>query len=107
MGHYAKVVSGKVVNVIIAEPEFFETFVDDTPGEWVKTSYNMLGGVYYDPETNQPADDQSIIDGDEARMRKNYASIGGCYDGTGFYLEKPEEGDWTLNSETYLWEEDE
>ena len=28
MGHYAKVVNNKVVDVIVAEEEFFETFID-------------------------------------------------------------------------------
>jgi hypothetical protein len=32
MGHFAKVVDGKVVQVIVAEPEFFDTFVDTSPG---------------------------------------------------------------------------
>ena len=40
MAHYAKVLDGKVINVIVAEKEFFDTFVDDTPGEWIQTSYN-------------------------------------------------------------------
>lgn len=106
MAHYAKVIKGKVTTVIVAEPEFFDNFVETEPGEWVKTSYNMQGGVYIDPQTNSPASDQSIIDGDEARMRKNYAGINWNYDGTGFYPPKPEEGNWTLNPTTYLWEEE-
>ena len=28
MGHFAKVVDGKVTQVIVAEKEFFDTFVD-------------------------------------------------------------------------------
>lgn len=103
MSHYAKVVSGVVTKVIVAEAEFFDTFVDDSPGTWVKTSYNMRGGVYYDPATNAPAADQSVITGDEARERKNYAGIGFNYDGTGFYPPQPYNS-WTLNSTTYLWE---
>ena len=71
MAHYAKVKNGIVTRVIVAEAEFFDTFIDDSPGKWIKTSYNMIGGVYYDPETNQPSEDQSVIDGDEARKRKN------------------------------------
>ena len=47
MAHYAKVINGIVDQVIVAEPEFFDTFVDSSPGEWVKTSYNMSGGVYH------------------------------------------------------------
>ena len=49
MAHWAKVVKGEVVKCIVAEAEFFDTYVDNTPGRWVKTSYNMYGGVHYDP----------------------------------------------------------
>ena len=59
MSHFAKVLDGKVVQVIVAEPEFFETFVDSTPGTWIQTSYNTRGGVHYDPATGQPSADQS------------------------------------------------
>ena len=40
MAHYAKVLDGIVTTVIVAEAEFFDTYVDDTPGEWIQTSYN-------------------------------------------------------------------
>ena len=75
MAHYAKVESGIVTKVIVAEPEFFDTFVDDSPGKWVKTSYNMYGGKYLD-ENNNVAADQSVIAGDEARERKNFEPPG-------------------------------
>lgn len=97
MAHFAKVVSGVVTQVIVAEPDFFNTFVDDTPGKWIQTSYNTYGGVHYDPATGQPSSDQSKA------VRKNYASIGYSYDGTGFYAPQPFPS-WTLNSSTYLWE---
>ena len=42
MAHFAKVLENKVVNVIVAEPEFMESFVDSSPGEWIQTSYNTL-----------------------------------------------------------------
>ena len=61
MAHYAKVLDGKVINVIVAEKEFFDTFVDDTPGEWIQTSYNTRGGIHYQPNTNTPSDDLSLI----------------------------------------------
>ena len=32
MTHYAKVKDGIVEQVIVAEAEFFDTFVDDSPG---------------------------------------------------------------------------
>ena len=105
MAHFAKVVDGIVTKVIVAEPEFFNTFVDDSPGSWVKTSYNMLGGVYYDPSTNQPAADQSVIAGNEARERKNYAGLGYTYDSTrdAFIPPKPF-ASWTLNETSCLWD---
>lgn len=105
MSHYAKVNEGKVLKVIVAEPEFFNSFIDSSPGEWIKTSYNIHGGVYYNPETGIPVEDQSIIDGDEARMRKNYAVPGGHYDKQldAFYDPKPYPS-WVLNTESFLWE---
>lgn len=105
MPHYAKVQNGIVTKVIVAEPEFFDTFIDDSPGRWVKTSYNMRGGVYYDPSTNQPAEDQSVIEDDEARGRKNYAGIGYTYDAVrdAFIPPRPFVS-WGFDESTCLWE---
>ena len=89
--------NGIVKNVIVAEAEFFETFVDNSAGEWVKTSYNTRGGVHYQPDTNTPSEDQS------KSLRKNFAGIGYHYDGTGFYEPKPYTS-WTFNNTSYLWE---
>jgi hypothetical protein len=105
MAHFAKVENGTVTQVIVAEPEFFDTFVDTTPGEWIKTSYNMRGGVYYDPATNEPAADQSVIAEDEARGRKNYAGIGFTYDRERDAFIPPQPyASWTLNETSCLWE---
>jgi len=76
MAHFAKVQNGIVTQVIVAEPEFFQTFVDTSPGEWIQTSYNTRGGVHYKPDTNEPSDDQSKA------LRKNYAGTGFTYDKT-------------------------
>ena len=106
MAHYVKVVDGTVVNGIVAEPEFFDTFVDSSPGEWIKTSYNMLGGVYYDPATGEPhADQAGMIAADEGRQRKNYAGVGYTYDSQrdAFIPPKPYNS-WTLNDTSCLWE---
>ena len=78
MAHFAKVQNGIVTQVIVAEQDFIDTLPDSN--QWVKTSYNMRGGVYYDPNTNAPAEDQSVIQNDPARMRKNFAGIGMVYD---------------------------
>jgi len=99
MAHFAKVQDGVVTQVIVAEPEFFDTFVDSTPGEWIQTSYNTRGGVHYDPETQQPSATQ------EKALRKNYAGIGYTYDRDrdAFIPPKPFDS-WLLDEGTCLWE---
>lgn len=99
MGHYAKVIDGKVTQVIVAKADFFETFVDDTPGEWVKTSYNTRGGVHYEPNSDTPSANQS------KSLRKNFAGIGYTYDQErdAFIPPKPYES-WTLNEDTCQWD---
>ena len=96
MGHFAKVLDGKVVQVIVAEPEFFTTFVDTSPGTWIQTSYNTRGGVHYGQD-GKP-------DGGVA-LRGNYAGIGHTYDATHdvFYAPQPFPS-WTLNQSTWTWE---
>lgn len=99
MAHFAKVVDGIVSQVIVAEPEFFDTFVDSSPGEWVQTSYNTRGGVHYNPKTGEPSADQTKA------LRKNYAGIGYTYDREkdAFIPPKPF-ASWVLNVDTCLWE---
>jgi len=97
MAHYAKIVDGKVTKVIVAEADFFDTFVDDSAGEWVQTSYNTRGGKHYEPNSNTESADQTKA------LRKNYAGIGYHYDGVGFYAPQPFNS-WTKNETTYLWE---
>lgn len=89
MAHFAKVLDGKVVQVIVAEPEFFETFVDSSPGRWIQTSYNTRGNQH--PE-GRP-------------LRGNYAGVGYTYDieNDVFYEPQPYPS-WALNKSTWLWE---
>lgn len=96
MSHFAKVLDGKVINVIVAEPEFFETFVDTSAGTWLQTSYNTKGGIHYGQD-GQP-------DGGVA-LRGNYAGIGYSYNHINdvFIAPKPYPS-WTLNESTWLWE---
>lgn len=78
---------------------------DDLPGNWEeyygakRTSYNTRGGVYYDSNTNEPAQDQSKA------FRKNYAGIGYTYDSVrdAFIPPKPF-ASWILNEDSCLWE---
>ena len=79
MAHYAKVENKLVTQVIVAEAEFFDTFVDSSPGEWIETSYNN-------------------------NIRKNFAGVGHTYDATrdAFYAPQPF-ASWTLVEATCQW----
>lgn len=96
MGHFAKVVDGKVTQVIVAEPEFFDHFVDTSPGQWIQTSYNTRGNVHYGAD-GQPDD--------KLALRGNYAGIGYVYDRENdvFYPQQPY-ASWTLNNSTWNWD---
>ena len=89
MSHFAKVCDGKVVNVIVAEQEFFDTFVDSSAGTWLQTSYNTYGNKHTQGGTP---------------LRGNYAGVGYTYDAINdvFVAPKPFES-WLLNAD-YLWE---
>jgi len=89
MAHYAKVVDGLVVEVIVAEADFFNTFVDTSPGEWVQTSYNTAGGKHKNNKTP---------------LRKNFAGIGYTYDKErdAFIPPKTHES-WILDEDTCTW----
>ena len=97
MAHFAKVVDSIVVRVIKAEQEFMDSFIDDSPGAWIQTSYNTTGGVHVDPETRQPDDG--------IPLRYNYAGVGFTYDRQrdAFIPPKPY-NTWVLNEDTCLWE---
>ncbi len=90
MAHYAKVNNGIVEQVIVAEADFFNTFVDSSPGTWIQTSYNTQGN-------------QHKLGG--TPLRGNFAGIGFTYDATNdvFYAPKPFPS-WTLNESTWLWD---
>ncbi len=78
--YWAKVNTGTVQKVIVAEESFFETFVDDSAGQWLETK--MDGSI-----------------------RKNYAGIGFSYDATRDAFIPPQPyPSWTLNEDTCLWE---
>ena len=89
MSHFAKVVDSKVVSVIVAEPEFFNTFVDNSPGQWLQTSYNTHGNKHVNGGTP---------------LRGNYAGVGYTYDAVKdvFVAPKPF-ASWVLSAD-YLWE---
>jgi hypothetical protein len=89
MGHFAKVVNGKVTQVIVAEPEFFDTFVDSSPGTWLATSYNTFGNKHL--KGGVP-------------FRGNFAGIGYTYDAEkDVFIEPQPYPSWLLNAD-FLWE---
>ena len=96
MSHYAKVLDGRVIQVIVAEPEFFTTFRDTSPGTWIQTSYNTRGNVHYAPNTSTPDNGPAL--------RGNYAGIGYTYDHANdvFYAPQPYPS-WTLDHATWTW----
>lgn len=76
MAHFAKIESGVVTEVIVAE----QAHIDTLSSTWVQTSYS-------------------------ASIRKNYAGIGYTYDSSkdAFIAPKPY-ASWTLNNTTCKWE---
>jgi hypothetical protein len=89
MSNYAKVLNGKVIEVIVADEDFFKTFVDTSPGAWLKTSYNTYGNKHANGGTP---------------LRGNYAGIGFTYDDKNdvFYAPQPF-ASWSLNA-NWLWQ---
>jgi len=77
MSNYAKVVKGKVVDCIVADADFFNNWIDTSPGKWIE----------------------------ETPARKNKPGKGFTYDKAAdvFYAPQPYPS-WTLNTSTYKWE---
>jgi hypothetical protein len=89
MSHYAKVVNSKVIQVIVADADFFKTFVDSSPGAWIATSYNTYGNKH---------------SSGGVPLRGNFAGIGYTYDEKNdvFYAPQPYSS-WLLD-ENWLWQ---
>ena len=86
MSHFAEIINGIVVRVIVAEQDFINTL----DGNWIQTSYNTYMGIH-------------TLGG--IPLRKNYAVIGSIYDKTrdAFFSSKPYPS-WVLNEDTCNWE---
>lgn len=85
MSYFAKVVDGVVVNVIVAEPEFFDSFVDSSPGKWIPVEIQAPSG--------------------KEREARNVAGIGYMHDEvTGAFFSPSPFPSWKLNKTTYTWE---
>lgn len=90
MAHFAKVIGGRVTQIIVAEPEVIDSGIFGDPSVWIQTSYNTSAN-------------QHKLDG--TPMRGNYASIDYFYDEEFdvFYSPTPYKS-WTLNKTTWQWE---
>ena len=90
MAHYAKVSNGVVERIIVAEADYFDTFVDSSPGVWLQTSFNTNAGVH--SEGGIP-------------LRKNFAGEGFTYDSVRDAFIPPQPYlSWTLIESTCQWE---
>jgi hypothetical protein len=88
MAHYAKIESGLVTKVLVAEQDFIDTLTDST--DWIQTSYNTSGGVHSDGGTP---------------LRKNFAGIGFTYDSVRDAFISPQPyTSWILDEDTCRWE---
>ena len=86
MAHFAKVIDGIVVDMIVADQDVIDSgmFGDG----WVQTSYNTYGGQH--PE-GRP-------------LRKNYAGVGFTYDAQRDAFIAPQPFiSWTLEEDSCLW----
>ena len=104
MAHYTFLNDNYIVTEVIVgkdETNFdWEQYYSIKRGQLCKrTSYNTRGGVYYNPITNLPDDDQS------KSFRKNFAGIGFKYDVNldAFISPKPYPS-WFLNEGSCIWE---
>ena len=99
MTYFAKVENGMVTDVIRITQDEVNTGNWGNPTQWIETSYNTRGGIYYIPDTNTPDPDQSKA------LRANYAGIGYTFDDANhvFYATKPDGDGWTISAPTWLW----
>ena len=89
MSHFARVVDGKVVQVIVAEQDHIDRFGSRSPGTWIQTSYNTKGGKH-------------TLGG--TPLRGNYAGIGFIYDQANdvFYPPSPYPS-WVISAPNWTW----
>lgn len=89
MSHFAKVIDGQVVEVLVAEQDVIDSGAFGDPALWVQTSYNTHGG--YHPE-GRP-------------LRYNFAGVGYAYDiDPDAFIPPSPYPSWVLNTDTYLWD---
>ena len=80
MSYYVKVVDGVVVQGIVADAEFFNVFVDSSPGTWLETK-------------------------EDGSLRANFAGVGYIYDSVNDVFYPPcNFASWTISAPTWKWE---
>ena len=86
MSHFAKVETGVVTQVIVAEQDVIDSGLFGTG--WVQTSYNTHGGQH--PEG--------------LPLRKNYAGVGYSYDAArDAFIPPTPYASWVMDEATCLW----
>jgi len=77
---FAKVRNQIVIDLMVADQEFIDNFIDTSAGQWIETK-------------------------EDGSIRKNYAGIGFSYDAIRDAFIPPQPyPSWTLNEDTCLWE---
>jgi hypothetical protein len=96
MGHFAKIVNNRAVQIITLEEDKTGSL---PPGNWLQTSYNTRGGIHICQITATHSLDQS------SSLRYNFAGTHPNYDpvGDAFYEDQPFDS-WILNTGSYEWE---
>lgn len=101
MAYFAKVENSIVTDVIRIEQDVLNSGLWGDPTQWVQTSYNTRGGIYYIPNSNPPEPDP-----DQSKaLRANYAGLGYTYDAVNdvFYAPQPYPS-WTISAPTWIWQ---
>jgi hypothetical protein len=106
MAKFAKVINTLVVEVNAATREWVNAQPKVWYIDWVQTSYNVRGGIYYDNATGLPVENQAqVIAEQDGRQRKNYAGIGYLYDSErDAFIPPTPYPSWKLNEDTCLWD---
>ena len=103
MAHYAKVLDGKVISVIVADAEYMASFVDTSPGKWLQTSYNTRHNKQHKFTRDGSLKESDTEDGGTP-LRGNYAGIGMTYDeDNDIFISKKPYDSWTLNVAEARW----
>jgi hypothetical protein len=101
MAHFAKIDNlGTVVFVTVGRDDEQELELCARTGDtYRQTSYNTHGGIHYEPDSNDPSEDQSKA------FRKNYAGVGYVFDTERDAFIPPKVyNSWVLNEDTCQWE---